>query len=233
MQQQPSKDTSLQRLTFAVEDTGIGLTLEQQALLFKPFAQADSSTSRRYGGSGLGLVISQQLVAQMGGTLQLESSPSKGSRFLFSLTLPIIPPPELAAVETSLAPSDWTAEIRHAHILLVDDDDLNHFFVPKLLQRFGVNVSVASSGQQAIQEVGARTFDLVFMDVSMPDMDGYETARRIRRFKPANELPIIALTAHAIVGERERCLAAGMDDFLTKPFALEDLQQIMQRWLHG
>ncbi len=233
VQQQPSKDTSLQRLTFAVEDTGIGLTLEQQALLFKPFAQADSSTSRRYGGSGLGLVISQQLVAQMGGTLQLESSPSKGSCFLFSLTLPIIPPPELAAVETSLAPSDWTAEIRHAHILLVDDDDLNHFFVPKLLQRFGVNVSVASSGQQAIQEVGARTFDLVFMDVSMPDMDGYETARRIRRFKPANELPIIALTAHAIVGERERCLAAGMDDFLTKPFALEDLQQIMQRWLHG
>jgi CheY-like chemotaxis protein len=213
-------------VTFTVKDTGIGMTAEQQAKLFQPFSQADSGTARYYGGSGLGLVISQRLVKQMGGELVLTSSPGEGSCFHFTLELPP------ADVVPDVTPVKSAVPLKtNARILLVDDEVLNQFFVAELLKTHGAVVTVVGSGRQAIQQVREQPFDLVLMDVSMPEMDGYETVRQIRAFKPPAELPIVALTAHAIAGERERCLAAGMDDFLTKPFALEDLRNMLQRWL--
>jgi signal transduction histidine kinase len=216
--------TDLITLAFAVTDTGMmGLTKEQQCNLFQPFSQADNSTARRYGGSGLGLTICQRLVKQMGGELVLESSPSRGSCFSFILSFP--------RSEPSSDEKPVMLSLRPAHILLVDDDALNQFFSSSLLETLGMTVTVAGGGKQAIEQVQQQTFDLVLMDVSMPEMDGYETTRRIRKFKLPSALPIIALTAHAIEGERERCLAAGMDDFLTKPFAMKDLQDMLQCWL--
>jgi len=221
----PSVDASSIRLHFSVTDTGIGLTPEQQAKLFQPFSQAESGTSRRYGGNGMGLAISQRLVAQMGGNLLLESTLGKGSCFQFALTFPFAvaaPASSVSAIPKPQMP---------AHVLLVDDDEMNQFFLPKLLNTLSLTVTVVGSGQHAITLVQQQTFALVLMDVSMPEMDGYETTRRIRCFKSSVELPIIALTAHALAGERERCLAAGMNDFLVKPFEMKDLQTIMQRWL--
>lgn len=214
-------------VTFSVTDSGIGITPQQQVHLFQPFSQADSSTSRRYGGSGLGLAISAQLVRQMGGELSVESLPEQGSRFSFTLEFPVVEIIPAVQSPASIAPRT----LPDAHILLVDDDVLNQFFAQAILEKLGMRVTVADSGAAAIQQAQQQDFAMVLMDVSMPGMDGYETTRQIRQFKPAAALPIIALTAHAIEGERERCFTAGMDDFLSKPYQLRDLQQILQRWL--
>lgn len=214
-------------VTFSVTDSGIGITLQQQVHLFQPFSQADSSTSRRYGGSGLGLAISAQLVRQMGGELSVGSLPGQGSSFSFTLEFPVVEIIPAVQSPASIAPRT----LPDAHILLVDDDVLNQFFAQAILEKLGMRVTVADSGAAAIQQAQQQDFAMVLMDVSMPGMDGYETTRQIRQFKPAAALPIIALTAHAIEGEWERCFAAGMDDFLSKPYQLRDLQQILQRWL--
>ncbi|UJS25161.1 response regulator [Thiothrix winogradskyi] len=217
------------QLTFAVSDTGIGLTAEQQRGLFQPFFQADSSTSRRYGGSGLGLVISQQLVQRMGGNLELVSHTGKGSRFFFTLNFSLVetPPLEASPIDDDALP----AHTQDLCILLVDDEPLNRFFGGELLKTLGLSVITVDSGAAALALLQQHTVDLVFMDVSMPEMDGYETTQRIREFASASDLPIIALTAHAVAEVREQCFAAGMDDFLTKPFDKTQLQQLLQRWL--
>lgn len=214
-------------LTFSVTDTGIGISEKQQLYLFQPFSQADTSTTRRYGGSGLGLAISQRLVIKMGGRLTLKSALGEGSSFAFTLTFPLTNqmPVHSKAV---FKPVKYVQAI---HVLLVDDDELNQFFMLKLLGLLNVTVTVVGDGYAAIEQVKQASFDLVFMDVSMPEMDGYETTRHIRAFKISADLPIIALTAHTLAGERERCLAAGMDDFLTKPFIIQDLQAILHAWV--
>ncbi|WMP19430.1 hybrid sensor histidine kinase/response regulator [Thiothrix lacustris] len=215
-------------LLFEVRDTGIGIPEEQQQKLFKPFSQVDSSTARKYGGSGLGLAISHRLVQCMGGDLQMESRPAQGSRFFFTLTFALqdaLPQVEMA-LPVKLS-ADFSAGFR---ILLVDDDEMNRFFGKKLLGSLGVSVEVAESGEETLQLLRNQLFDLVFMDISMPDMDGYETTGLIRADKRLAGLPVVALTAHAVAGERERCLAAGMDDYLTKPFEMEQLQMAIWRW---
>lgn len=212
---------------FTVTDSGIGMTPEQQAHLFQPFSQADSTTSRRYGGSGLGLAISRQLVRRMGGELSLASSLGQGSRLEFRLEFPVA---KTIPVASSVVPS-LPLTLPVAAILLVDDDLLNQFFTQAVLEKLGMQVTVANSGCAAIQQVQQQNFALVLMDVSMPGMDGYETTRHIRAIPRLVDLPIIALTAHAIAGERERCLAAGMSDFLCKPYQMVDLQTTLQRWL--
>lgn len=212
-------------LLFEVRDTGIGMSAKQQQKLFQPFSQADSSTSRRYGGSGLGLAISHKLVTRMGGELQVESTPEHGSRFFFTLTLPLQALLEPVAVNT---PSVWQTSLHGLRILLVDDDEMNRFFGSRLLESLGVTVTLADSGEQALQYLQTQSFDLIFMDVSMPGMDGYTATRRIRANPRLCNLPIIALTAHAIAGEQERCLAAGMNAYLTKPFQREALSLILQ-----
>ncbi len=213
-------------LLFAVNDTGIGLSAKQQPLLFQPFSQADNSIARKYGGSGLGLAISYKLVKRMGGKLQLKSTLGKGSCFYFTLNFPLQDSP--LKNEPDVA-EESQRSIAGAHILLVDDDDLNLFFGQALLETLDIHVTTAKSGMVAIQKLQQQDFDLVLMDVSMPEMDGYEATRRIRREKQLFQLPIIALTAHVTAGEKERCLAVGMNDYVSKPFELEHLKKIFQQ----
>ncbi|MDQ5769982.1 hybrid sensor histidine kinase/response regulator [Thiothrix subterranea] len=216
-------------LQFAVSDSGIGISAEQQQQLFQPFSQADSSTNRKYGGSGLGLAISHKLVERMGGKLELESAHAKGSRFFFTLTFPLqAQPAVIADVQTETAIPDLFNDY---HILLVDDDLMNLFFGRELLAAQGIVVTTAERGADAIALLERQRFDLVFMDVSMPEMDGYQTTQQIRTDPRFAALPVIALTAHAIAGERERCLAAGMNDYLSKPFEVAQLRAMLKCWL--
>lgn len=217
-------------LCFEVIDTGIGIPLEQQTHLFNPFTQAESSTTRKYGGSGLGLAISHKLVDCMGGVLQVKSVVGQGSRFFFTLDLGL---KKISETNTPQQASTKDLALGNFSVLLVDDDEMNRFFGEKLLNVCGVNVAVAESGEQALELLQQQSFDLVFMDVSMPGMSGYETTSMIRKQKQFEHLIIIALTAHAIAGERERCLNVGMNDFLTKPFGLDSLKSILEKWLSG
>lgn len=213
------------RLLFEVKDTGLGMKAEQHKKLFQPFLQADNSTTRKYGGSGLGLAISQKLVGLMGGELKVDSELGVGSRFFFSLDFDLQDP----EVEPIQMTPEYSSLPEGFHVLLVDDDEMNRFFGKKLLAHLKVNVDVAESGEEAIQMLDKQAFDLVFMDVSMPGMDGYETTRSIRQDGRYKDLLIVALTAHAIVGERERCIAVGMNDYLSKPFEFDDIKQILTR----
>jgi signal transduction histidine kinase/CheY-like chemotaxis protein len=221
-------ETGKALLQFEVVDTGMGISLQQQESLFEPFAQANASIARRYGGTGLGLTISRKLVERMGGTLTVESTPGEGCRFYFVLAFPLHIPRR--AGETPDKGLKGNSLGTNTHILLVDDDPMNLFFGRELLQTLGVQVITAASGAEAIQQLQQQAIDIVFMDVSMPEMDGYETTRRIRADVRFATLPIIALTAHAIAGGRERCLAAGMNDYLTKPYVLSDLHSAIERW---
>lgn len=214
------------RLSFEVTDTGIGINSTQQPYLFQAFSQADSSTARHYGGSGLGLAISRKLVRLMGGKLEVESEAMQGSRFFFTLDLLLdesLPLETDTTLSTDSLPSPSLAD---CYVLLVDDDKLNCYLGELMLERLGVKATVVNSGQAALQQVEQQTFDLVMMDISMPDMDGYTTTRHIRH-AGHTQLPIIAVTAHAIEDERERCLAAGMNDYLTKPFDLKALNNLL------
>lgn len=214
-------------LYFEVNDTGIGISSNQQQYLFQAFSQADSSTARRYGGSGLGLVISRKLVKLMGGELELESEPNKGSRFFFTLTFPLIQEQPNPMANTPSALNSLAG--KGLHVLLVDDDILNRYLGEQMLDKLGVKATVVESGQAALQQLQHQTFDLVMMDVSMPDMDGYTTTRHIRA-AGFTALPIIAVTAHVIEGEPERCQASGMDGYLGKPFGLEALHTLLTQY---
>ena len=213
-------------LYFEVSDTGIGIPLQDQQRLFSPFTQLENQRTRHHEGSGLGLAISHQLVELMGGKLELESSPHHGSCFFFTLEFPLA----MEKTPPSLPLSGEEPRGMSSHILLVDDDPLNRFFGQELLQKLGINAATADSGAEAIQQLQQHTFDLVLMDVSMPGMDGYETTKKIRADPRFGQLPIIALTAHAIAGEHERCLAAGMNDYLTKPIDLEQIRNKISQW---
>ena len=209
-------------LRFSVSDTGIGIPAERQQAIFKPFIQADDSTMRKYGGTGLGLTISASLAAAMGGRVWLESEVGTGSTFHFTVRfsvqkeapapVPGVPPPSLREGREGL------------RILLAEDNRVNQMVAARLLQKRGHTVVVVESGREAIAALDAGpagAFDLVLMDVQMPDMDGLEATGIIRRREetasPAGHVPIIAMRAHAMTGDRERCLAAGMDGYVSKP----------------
>lgn len=217
-------------LLFEVTDTGQGISAAQLQKLFHPFVQGDGN-SLKAGGFGLGLVISQRLVQAMGGELQVDSQEGEGSRFYFTVHLPKASCHTLdltpATVEAPVLPDNSPKRI-----LLVDDDEINRFVAYRLLETKGFAVTLAADGQAALDVVRQQQsppFDLVLMDVSMPGLDGYETTRQLRA--SGYQFPIIALTAHAVSGERERCEAAGMNDFFTKPFALHELEQMVSQWI--
>lgn len=214
------------RLKFTVTDTGIGIPQEYRADLFDAFTQVDSSSTRGQDGSGLGLAISARLVALMGGRLEMESIVGQGSRFWFSLALP-------RATEASkevAAPEPSLELLCGARILVAEDDPTSQLLVRELLGRRGALVTLVSTGAEAVAAVAGGLHDLVLMDIRMPEMDGLTACRRIRAL-PNGGLPIVALTANALVGERERCLAAGMDGYLTKPLEPETLYVELCRWL--
>ncbi len=221
-------------LRFAVRDTGIGMTTEQVAGLFQPFNQLDASTSRKYGGTGLGLAICRRLVGMMGGEIGAANTPGQGSEFRFTA---VFEAADAAGADEPVAtgPGDEAAlllALRSRRVLLVEDNELNQIVAAELLRTVcGMQVSVAESGAEALSRLGTEAFDLVLMDVQMPGMDGYEVTRRIRRDPAFATLPIVAMTAHAMAADRERCLAAGMNDFLSKPFEPQELFRILNRWL--
>jgi signal transduction histidine kinase/ActR/RegA family two-component response regulator len=221
-------------LAFCVRDTGIGMTPAQIASLFQPFNQLDASTTRKYGGTGLGLAISKRLVEMMGGEIGATSTPGAGSVFRFTAVFDAAPALEGAPVpagQAAAAPAVDTA-LRGRRLLLVEDNELNQIVAAELLGEVcGMQVTVAPDGTQALRELAEGTFDVVLMDVQMPGMDGYEVTRRVRAESPHRDVPVIAMTANARAEDRERCLAAGMNDFVSKPFEPEQLFGVLARWL--
>jgi signal transduction histidine kinase/CheY-like chemotaxis protein len=222
-------------LHFAVQDSGIGLSPAGMAKLFQSFSQADSSTTRKYGGTGLGLVISKRLAEVMGGTMTAESEGAgKGSTFRFHIkaqAVAVAAAADKPAVGTAAkAAIDPQMAARHPlRILLAEDNLVNQKLALRLLSQMGYTADVAVNGQKAIEAVAAQPYDLVLMDVQMPEMDGLQASRRITATLPPGERPrIVAMTANAMQGDREQCLAAGMDDYVTKPIRVDALVQALQ-----
>lgn len=214
------------RLRFEVEDSGIGIAAEKIPRLFESFVQADSSTSREYGGSGLGLSISKELVELMHGQILASSQPGKGTVFRFNVLLKMAAAPALTTEPGQVPVSP--AVFAGVQALVVEDNAINQLVIHGFLQKVGIKAHMASSGQEALDIIarGTERFDLVFMDCEMPLMDGFETTRRLREWERVQQRPplhIIALTAHALAQHRQQCLQAGMDDYLSKPLLLSRL----------
>lgn len=225
-------DERLIWLSCKVIDTGIGIDPEEIERMFVAFQQADSSISRRYGGTGLGLPIARNLAERMGGTLRASSNGGQGS--IFALEMPLALSQTPVRAKEKPAPASRTndaANGQNHHVLLVEDNPVNQTVIEAMLRSLGYEVSVVADGAQAVDSVRAQRFDAVLMDCRLPVVDGYESTRRIRRLPERHGLPIIALTANALLGDREACLEAGMDDYLAKPFKRTDLQQLLQQWL--
>ncbi len=226
------RDANRLQLRVQVRDTGIGMTGQQAARLFQAFSQADGSTTRRYGGTGLGLTISKALVEAMGGHIGVQSTPGAGSCFSFDVWLgwcsgsPAAPCAPPAAAEPGDAP------LRGVRLLLAEDNEINQQIAVELLQGAGAAVQVAHNGREALDALQAgQTFDAVLMDLQMPVMDGLQATHAIRSDPRHAALPIIAMTAHAMASERERCLAAGMVDHVTKPIDPQALFRALARWV--
>jgi two-component system sensor histidine kinase/response regulator len=232
------------QLEFTVQDTGIGMSDEQRANLFHAFMQADSSTTRCYGGTGLGLSICKRLVAMMGGEIHVESRRGYGSVFRFAAWFgcPAVPaveddgsgPPEEPRRTRSPSRTRDVETIRGilgAHVLLVEDNAINQQVATELLEANGLFVTVANNGTEALERLGRETYDLVLMDIQMPGMDGYTATRLIRQNPRFRTLPILAMTAHAMAGDREKCLAAGMDDHIVKPIDPDRLFDALVTWI--
>jgi CheY-like chemotaxis protein/anti-sigma regulatory factor (Ser/Thr protein kinase) len=218
----------LVRLCFLVRDTGSGIPAEAQARLFNPFTQADDSVARRYGGTGLGLAICRRLVELMDGKIGVESTPGQGSLFWFTVPLhtAVAQPsvaPELAALAFAAGP--------RRRVLLADDNAVNRRVGQKMLERLGCEVSLVNDGQQAVAAMRGGEFDVVLMDCYMPQLDGFDATRAIRALElGVRRTPVIAMTASAFAEDRERCVAAGMDDYVSKPVDLIELQRKITQW---
>jgi PAS domain S-box-containing protein len=221
---------------FTVSDTGIGMTEEQTGRLFRSFSQADTSTTRRYGGTGLGLAISKRLVELMGGEISVQSEPGRGSTFSFSLPLGLpdgtAPPPRTAATEASPSGPNSVADGGGQRLLVAEDTVVNQIVAVELLKRRGYKADVVANGSDAVEAASRTRYAAILMDIQMPGMDGYEATAEIRNHEPPDRrTPIIAITAHALHGDRERAITAGMDDYISKPIRPEELDRVLDLWL--
>lgn len=229
----PMRKGGRSQLCISISDTGIGIPRENQAKLFQSFSQADGSSTRVYGGTGLGLAISKKLVELMGGQIGFESEAGRGSTFWF--TVPDVAAKAGPAAQPHLSTNPTqSGEVRPLDVLVVEDNFVNQQLAKHHLQRLGCTVTVAAGGAKAVELVRSQRYDLIFMDCMMPEMDGYETTGIIRKWEQQNRthphLPIIALTANAMAGDRERCLSSGMDDYLSKPIVAVQLAQMIEKW---
>jgi PAS domain S-box-containing protein len=224
-------------LRFNVQDTGQGIETTNLPNIFEAFSQADASMARRHEGTGLGLAISKQLVEMLGGSLSVETTLGKGSRFWFTAQLlrSLSPLEQNHFVETRKIPAKSTPNTRKLRVLLAEDNLINQEVGKLILENLNCQVDVVGDGAIAFETVFRNSYDLVFMDCQMPEVDGYEAARMIRQREAlagegGHHIPIVALTAHALEGDRELCLAAGMDDYLSKPFNSDQIATILQKW---
>ena len=222
----------------SVEDTGIGMTLEQQNRLFQPFSQADSSTTRKYGGTGLGLMISRQLSEMMGGEIELESQPDVGSTFTFTVHLGIADTTgeSISADEKETSANSteqWMEGLMEMQVLLVEDNPINQMVAEEILSRAGTIVTIAHNGQEAVELATNQDYQLILMDIQMPIMDGYEATKEIRQIDRYRNIPIIAMTANAMQNDRDKAIEAGMDDHLAKPIDVNRLYRLLHQWGNG
>jgi CheY-like chemotaxis protein len=211
-----------------VRDTGIGIPADKQEIIFAAFSQADGSTVRRFGGTGLGLTISLRLVKMMGGQLWVESQLGRGSRFHFTTQARADSDPvhvDCAQGADLVSCHSLPAGQRKLRILLAEDNAINQMLAARLIEKRGHVVTVVNNGREALTALEKGSFDVALMDVQMPEMDGFEVTAEIRNKETGTgkHLPIIAMTAHSMTGDRERCLAAGMDSYVSKPIRPEEL----------
>ncbi len=223
------KTPSKQTIRFSIRDSGIGISPENQTNLFDSFSQADASTTRKFGGTGLGLAISHKLTSLMGGELEVKSELGRGSEFHFTLTL------ENAKSQEDLekAPETLGTEPLNAKVLLAEDNKVNQLVAKKILKKWGCEVDCVGTGIEALKAAEKSFYDAILMDCQMPEMDGFEATKKIRKFEEGtgNRIPVIALTANAMKGDREKCLESGMDDFVAKPLKAGLLHQVLYKWV--
>ena len=230
-----SGEQSIDRFQFEIQDTGIGIPVEKQKMIFDNFVQAEVSTSRQYGGTGLGLAISKRLIEAMGGEIHVESTPGQGSSFIFTLSLQRAPQPPDTLTQPQLqnlqTGTDGAPALPNVRILLADDVAVNRRIIEAFLKKTGAHIDIAENGQEAIEKYKNGNVDLILMDMEMPVMDGFTATRNIRKIENESgvaPIPIVALTAHAFSEERQRCLDAGCSHFFTKPIRKADLLELLQ-----
>ncbi len=217
--------------TFTVKDTGIGLTQEQCSRLFTAFSQADTSITRKYGGTGLGLIIAKRIIEMMHGNIWVKSEYGKGSAFCFNVTLELDSSVHQTFAEVDLSEIQHNPNAKLGHILLVEDNEINQLIALELITARGHSVDVAQNGQEAIEMLENKKYDMVFMDIQMPVMDGLTATKKIRKLPKLMDLPIIAMSAHAMKGDKEISLNHGMNDHLTKPIQPKSLYSCIDSWI--
>jgi len=214
-----------------VKDTGIGIPADKSDRLFKAFSQVDPSITRKYGGTGLGLVISEKLIHLMGGAIHVKSEPAKGSVFAFTIQARIPSTPSVTAedpVRNGAVPNHLS-EKYPLQILLAEDNPINQQFAMIVLNRMGYAPEIAENGKEVLTKMDTKDYDLILMDIQMPEIDGLE-ATRIIRTSGKQQPVIIAMTANAMQGDKENCLAGGMNDYLSKPVRPEELVGMLEKW---
>jgi signal transduction histidine kinase/ActR/RegA family two-component response regulator len=223
------RDAQTTEVSILVEDSGIGIAADQQASIFEPFFQCDSSSTRRYGGAGLGLAITKQFALLLSGDVSVTSVPGKGSCFRITVPLGRVDPQ--GGRDEVNAPELAAAGGHRATVLVVEDNDLNARVMTLLIKKLGHAVLRVASGAEALRIFPTQSFDLVLLDLQMPGMDGYQTAVSIRKDVKNFEVPIVAVTAHASADAKAKCIASGMNDFLTKPVSLSQMTATLGQWL--
>ncbi len=226
-----SLENGREKILFSIKDTGIGIFENDISKLFKPFSQVDMSNTRKYGGTGLGLAISRGLVELMGGKIWVESEVGRSSTFHFTIVAEDLPDrlPDNSelAMQTNMPEN---VPVRSCRVMLAEDNQVNQAVTLRMLKKLGYTAEAVASGREAIESLERQHYDLILMDVQMPDTDGLEATKEIRKLWPNDGPRIIALTAHALEGDRERCIEAGMDDYIAKPVAIDGLAEVLSKY---